>query len=156
MWPAWKIRPRKSVPSTGKRKTLETMRYKDLVKVLDKEVSFFVRLYATDNQGFARCVTCGSVHHWKDMTLGHYISRSHHSVRWNLKNVGPQCVRCNSFYGSEQYKMLAHLVNCHGEKEIKAMESWADQTKTETAETLRIKIREYREKNKLLKLKKNF
>ena len=155
MYPSWKIRQKKQTSlSMRKRKTLETMQYKDLVKILDKEFSFFVRLSASDSQGIVRCTTCGALHHWKDITLGHYISRAHHSVRWNLKNVSPQCVRCNSFYGGEQYKMRAHLVNCYGEKDIKAMELWADQTKTETAETLRMKIIEYRIKNKWLKIEK--
>jgi hypothetical protein len=130
------------------------MGYKDLVKVLDREFSLFIRLSATDNSGLVRCATCGSIHFWKSITLGHYISRSHHSVRWNPKNVGPQCVKCNSFHGGEQYKMRAYLVNRYGEKAVKAVEAWADQTKTETAQTLRMQIVECRETVKRLKLEK--
>jgi hypothetical protein len=127
------------------------MKYKDLIPILDKEVSLYVRLSAADSRGIVRCVTCGSYHHWEDITLGHYISRGKHSVRWNLKNVAPQCRHCNSFLGGEQYKMRAYLVNQYGEKTVEAMEAWADMTKTETSETLRMKIAEYREKNKALK-----
>ena len=148
---------RKTKPKeSGKRRTLNEMSYRDLVKILDREFSLFVRMSAADNSGMVRCSTCGSFHFWKDITLGHYISRTHHSVRWDLKNVGPQCVRCNSFHGGEQYKMRAFLVSQYGEKEIQEMEAWADLRKTENAETLRLKIAEYREKNKQLKAKKNF
>ena len=138
----------------GKRRTLEEMRYRDLVKVLDREVSLFVRLSAANSSGLVRCVTCGSIHFWKQITLGHYISRSHHSVRWYLMNVAPQCVRCNSFRGGEQHKMRAFLVSKHGEEAIKRIEAWAEMTKTETADTLRVKIIDFRERVKYLKAEK--
>ena len=154
--PRKKVYRKAASKKSGKRLTLETMGYKDLVKVLDKEFSMFVRLCATDNSGIVRCVTCGSFHYWNQITLGHYISRTHHSVRWNLKNVGSQCSYCNSFKGGEQHKMRAHLVNLHGEEEIKKVEAWADMTKTETAETLRMKVIDYREKVKWLKQEKCF
>jgi hypothetical protein len=136
----------------GRRRTLETMEYKDLVKVLDREFSLFVRLSGADKSGLVKCVTCGSIHYWSKITLGHYISRSHHSVRWNLHNVGPQCVRCNSYHGGEQYKMRAHLIRLYGEKAIKKLEEWADMTRTETADSLRMQVIEYREKVKRLKI----
>jgi len=131
------------------------MGYKALVKVLDREFSLFVRLSAADNSGLVRCVTCNSIHFWKEaMTLGHYISRSHHSVRWNLRNVGAQCVRCNSYHGGEQHKMREHLISLHGEEAVKAVEALADMNKTETADTLREKVIEYRAKVKRLKREK--
>jgi len=146
---------KKKSEQPSKRRTLETMGYKDLVKVLDREFSWFIRLSAADDSGLVRCVTCGSVHYWKEITLGHYVSRTHHSVRWDLVNVAPQCSKCNSFHGGEQYKMRAYLIGKHGEAKVLAMEAWADMTKTETADTLRKKIVEYREKVRRLKIEKN-
>lgn len=151
----WSSRQKKRYSKThGKRRTLETMGYRDLVKKLDRELSFFVRLSAADNGGIVMCVTCGSLHFWKDITLGHYISRSHHSTRWDLRNMAPQCVRCNSYHGGEQYKMRAYLVETHGEEEVKALEKKADQTKTETADSLRKQVIEYRAEVKRLKTEK--
>ena len=138
----------------GERRTLETMNYRELVKILDRELSLYVRLYAASDNGFVTCVTCGSVHFWKKITLGHYISRSHHSTRWNPHNVAPQCVKCNSFNGGEQFKMRNYLVNRYGEKEVLKLEAWADMKKTESASSLREKIIEYRAKVKQLKFEK--
>ena len=149
----WKKGYRKS-PKSGKRRTLEEMGYRDLVKVLDREFSLFVRLSAADNRGVVRCVTCGSIHFWNEITLGHYISRTHHSVRWELKNVGCQCVACNSYRGGEQYKMREYLVRRFGSGAVSSVEEWAAMTKTETAETLRRKIIYFREMVKRLKLEK--
>ena len=151
----WKGRHRKApTKKASKRRSIETMGYKDLVPVLDREFSSYVRLLAADKSGLVRCVTCGSIHFWKQITLGHYISRSHHSVRWNLKNVAPQCGWCNGQRGGEQYKMRMYLVQRYGSGEVSMVEEWADMTKTETADTLRIKVKEYRAKVKELKKEK--
>jgi|GEM_PF-793495 len=148
-----KAKPKK----TSKRKTLETMGYKDLVKVLDREFSLYVRLNAANNSGLVSCATCGKTFFWNDganMTLGHYISRTHHSVRWHETNTAPQCRSCNSFKGGEQYKMRMYLKHKYGNDAVEKTEQWADITKTETAETLRIKVIKYRALVKTLKNEK--
>ena len=50
--------------------------------------------------------------------------------------------------------LAAECLQLHGEKEIKALAEKADQTKTETADSLRMKVIEYREKVKRLKIEK--
>jgi len=153
MKPVWRqSKPYKK--EHGKRRTLDEMGYRDLKNKLDTEFSLFVRLSNADSNGVVRCVTCGAYHLWNDIHLGHYISRSHDSVRWDVRNTAPQCAHCNSFRGGEQYKMRAYLVNRYGESEIQAMEKWADMVKTENTDSLRMKIIEYREKVKMVKLEK--
>lgn len=127
-----------------RRRTVESMKYSDLIKVLDREVSLYVRLSDTDRNGICICATCGKREAWNKITLGHYISRSHHSVRFDERNIACQCISCNSFKGGEQFLMRKHLVKKYGEKEIEKMEMFAQMTKTETAETLREKIEYYR------------
>jgi hypothetical protein len=126
------------------------MPFRDLVKVLDREYSLWLRMSAADDQGIVRCVTCGTLRHWKEITVGHYVSRARISVRWDSRNVGPQCVKCNSYAGGEQFLMRKHLVAVHGEKAVEAMEQWALVEKTECRESLIEKIADYRERNKQL------
>jgi hypothetical protein len=57
-----------------------------LVKDADTAMSLFVR--ARDKQ----CVLCGKR---EGLTAGHLITRSKHSVRWDLRNVFCQCQGCN-------------------------------------------------------------
>lgn len=127
-----------------KRRSVEEMKYSDLIKVLDREYSLYVRLRDTDYEGICICATCGKREAWKKITLGHYVSRSHHSVRFDARNTACQCVSCNSFKGGEQFLMRKYLVKKYGEEEIEKMEIFAQMTKTETAETLREKIAYYR------------
>jgi hypothetical protein len=127
------------------------MPFRDLVKVLDREYSTWLRMVSADDRGLVKCVTCGTLHHWKDITVGHYVSRARISVRWDIRNTAPQCVRCNSYNGGEQFLMRKYLVSVHGEKAIEAMEQWALMTKTECRESLIEKINEYRKRNRLAK-----
>jgi hypothetical protein len=127
------------------------MPFRDLVKVLDREYSLWLRMNAADDQGMVRCVTCGAFHHWKEITVGHYVSRYRISVRWDKRNTAPQCVKCNSYNGGEQFLMRKHLVSVHGEKAVEAMEQWAVMDKTESRESLIEKIAGYRERNRAAK-----
>jgi hypothetical protein len=156
MRPAWlNHHHRKSDSSRkpGLRRQLADMPFRDLVKVLDREYSLWLRMNAADDQGLVRCVTCGALHHWKEITVGHYVSRARISVRWDSRNTAPQCVKCNSYNGGEQFLMRKHLVSIHGEKAIEAMEQWALMTKTEYRESLIEKIADYRGRNRALKRK---
>ncbi len=66
-----------------------------LKKKLDALVSECVRRRAADFSGMAQCVTCPTLKPWKEMQCGHYVSRSHLSVRWDLRNCHVQCFVCN-------------------------------------------------------------
>jgi hypothetical protein len=152
MRPAWRnYRKGGIVRETRQRRKLADMPFRDLVKILDREYSLWLRMGAADDSGLVRCVTCGSLHHWKKITVGHYVSRARMPVRWDARNTAPQCVKCNSYNGGEQFLMRKHLVAVHGEKAVEAMEQWALMTKTECRETLIKKIADYREQNRLAK-----
>ena len=127
---------------TGSRRTLEKMGYKDLVEILDREFSLYVRLSAADERGYVQCVTCNTIVHWKEIAFGHFISRYWHSVRWDIKNGGPQCEKCNILERGKREEMRAHLVKLYGEDDITSIEVKSKRTKTESAETLRAKIRD--------------
>lgn len=80
-----------------------------LVRKLDIIFSQYVRLSNADSSGLCTCVTCGEKHHWKKIQAGHFMSRKHYSIRWDERNVKPQCVKCNVFRAGEQYKYSIYL-----------------------------------------------
>ena len=57
----------------AERKTLEEKSFRELEKILDKVFSGFIRLRDADDRGYVSCITCGSIHFWKDIDCGHYI-----------------------------------------------------------------------------------
>ena len=74
-----------------------------LVKKLDTVFSQYIRLSNADNNKNCICVTCNKVFFWKEIQAGHFMSRKHYSIRWDERNVKPQCVGCNVFKYGEQY-----------------------------------------------------
>jgi len=80
-----------------------------LVTKLDIIFSQYTRRSNADDSGFCTCVTCGEKHHWKKIQAGHFMSRKHYSIRWDERNVKPQCVSCNVFRAGEQYKYSIYL-----------------------------------------------
>lgn len=86
----------------------------DLMKEADKLFSLIVRLKASNDQGYAKCCTCNSVHHWKEMDCGHFMSRKHQSTRYDERNTGCQCKDCNIFSQGKQYEFAKYLDKVHG------------------------------------------
>lgn len=87
---------------------------KALVKKLDKAFSEYIRQRDADEGGTVRCVTCPKLMFWKDADCGHWIKRQHRSVRWDERNAGPQCQRCNHFLGGAQDEFAKHIVAQYG------------------------------------------
>jgi hypothetical protein len=138
------------------RTTIYDMPFKKLILVLDKEFSYFVRLSAAaSDTGLASCVTCGKIDHWKNQTLGHYITRARIAVRWDERNTACQCRYCNTYQGGLPHLMRKHLVQKFGEEEILKMEEYSRFTGVENSESLIFKIISLRGKNRLLAAQKN-
>jgi len=90
--------PKKAkAPSEGRR-ALEDMKHGELEHLLDAEVSLWVRgkpAVELDLGGLIPCYTCGRMSHYKSMDSGHFFVRAHRGTRWDLRNIRPQCKRCN-------------------------------------------------------------
>jgi len=80
-----------------------------LVKKLDTVFSQWIRLSNADNNKNCICITCNKTFFWKEIQAGHFMSRKHYSIRWDERNVKPQCVGCNVFKYGEQYKFSLFL-----------------------------------------------
>lgn len=84
------------------------------IKKLDVVYSLYIRLESADKRGFNPCYSCGTHKHYKEMDCGHYISRSHKSVRFYKKNTHPQCRWCNRFNEGNKPGYALHLMKDYG------------------------------------------
>lgn len=113
-----------------------------LTKELDRVFSIYIRSKAADSGGYAECYTCGVRKPWKELQNGHFVSRSHRSVRWSQDNCRVQCYACNVMrYGNlaeftvrlqkecgpefvdQLLKMKYHIVK-HSPAELKELIDW--------------------------------
>lgn len=76
----------------AKQKTIARL-VEDAATILQR----IVRMKAADENGYAKCVTCGRVEHWKNMDGGHYVSRTYTRHKLLEENIHPQCKGCNRF-----------------------------------------------------------
>jgi hypothetical protein len=82
----------------------------DAAKLLQK----LVRMKAADENGYARCVTCDRVEHWKNMDGGHWISRNHAHLLLE-ENIHPQCKGCNRFMSGCHEQYTFYMIDTYGE-----------------------------------------
>ena len=126
-----------------------------LVKALDRAFSEYIRLFWADYQGNCRCVTCGSVHNWRDIDCGHYVGRTHKATRWNETNCSPQCKICNRLKGGEQCAHGMRIDQLHGPGTAERLKLLSKQT-AKYPDLLLMKLTvDYREKVKALRKEKH-
>jgi Bacteriophage Lambda NinG protein len=85
-----------------------------LVRKLDSIFSRYIRMKYADEGGTVSCVTCGKLMHWKEAHAGHFVSRRHMAVRWDERNVHPQCCGCNTFNGGALDEYASYIINIYG------------------------------------------
>lgn len=88
---------------------------RSLIAKADREFSKYIRMRDADEGGTVSCVSCGSLHHWRDVHAGHWIKRQHQAVRFDERNVAAQCVRCNLHMGGCQDEFGAYVLRKYGE-----------------------------------------
>ncbi len=59
-------------------------------------------------------MTCPKLMYWKESDCGHFVKRQHRAVRWDPRNVAPQCTRCNHFMGGVQDQFAQHIIASYG------------------------------------------
>ena len=122
-----------------------------LVKDLDKVFSLFIRMRASDENGYATCFTCGQVKKWKEGDAGHFISRGAFSTRWNETNVQFQDKKCNIFQSGQQYLFSVALNRLHGEGTADALYVMSRQTRKYGVGEIKAMIEIYKDKVERLK-----
>lgn len=87
-----------------------------------KAFSRYIRQKYADEGGTVQCCTCGSLHYWKEVDAGHYISRVYLATFLDEMNVHPQCKRCNAQEGEkDDYRKF--LVRTYGLEATEALEA---------------------------------
>jgi hypothetical protein len=87
-----------------------------------------VRLKASDDNGYACCVTCGKADHYKNLQGGHFYSRRHLVFKLFEENIHPQCAGCN-MYGMKTTKIQEayriYMEDNYGARRVRAMQKLA-------------------------------
>lgn len=102
------------------KKTLPKLKKEALEKL-----QLLVRLKASDDNGYCKCVTCDTVSKWNDgMQGGHFISRG--KTKWCLveENVHPQCAACNGFgmkYHNKEAVYTLYMQDMYGSDFVQHM-----------------------------------
>lgn len=67
----------------------------DLVDACDRLFRRLQKLLWADGKEYVQCFTCGKWVDHKSIEVGHYHSRRFMAIRWDERNVRPQCHKCN-------------------------------------------------------------
>jgi len=99
----------KPKPKPKKQKSVAKLR--DEAAVLLQKL---VRMKASDENGFATCVTCGQREHYTKMDGGHFVSRRSKATLLIEENIHPQCKGCNRFASGKYDDYALYMVDTYG------------------------------------------
>ena len=110
----------------------------------------YVRLKASDDNGYCHCVTCGKLDHYTAMQGGHFYSRRHTVFKLFEENIHVQCPACNQ-WGMKTTKIQEayriYMEDMYGTRRIRAMQrlAWRASPKFNRDEVIQFQ-REIKEK----------
>jgi len=87
-----------------------------LQKKADKEFSRYVKLNKCNDNGMCTCITCGRDFHWTEIDAGHYVGRACIPLRYDERNVHPQCKSCNRFREGMKDEYALFLIKTYGQE----------------------------------------
>lgn len=96
-----------------------------LLKKADRLFSLVVRWEAATD-GYVKCVTCRRPFPIVGMQVGHFIPRGVLRLRFDRRNVFPQCELCNMYAGGRRQEFRGVLVGIHGEETVQELEETRD------------------------------
>lgn len=101
------------------------MTQKQLVNKLDE---IFRELFRLKYEPI--CCICGKKADWYHpinneygIQVGHYISRNSKILRWDFRNVAPQCTICNSLHNDDKEPFKQYMIRNFGIERIEFLES---------------------------------
>lgn len=116
-----------------------------LIHKLDRLFSRYIRKKYANHGGWVECVTCGKSMPWEDSQAGHFVKRGHHAVRWDERNVHPQCPQCNLYKNGAQDDYTVYIVREYGEATLRELLELKYVEKRYTMAELRDLVEQYRE-----------
>lgn len=115
----------------AKQKPLKTLK-----KKADEVFSQWIRISAIDpTDDLVKCVTCPAKKPWKEMQAGHYETRGTIYLRYDERNVHPQCVGCNVFKKGNYPRYATWMLKTYGPTILDELEE-ESQTLVYNARTL--------------------
>lgn len=94
-----------------------------LKEELDRIFSHYIRLRDANDNGFCKCITCGTMWEWRVIHNGHYIPRQHIATRYDTRNCSPQCPICNINLRGNLEKYKRAIIRRHGVKVLEELEA---------------------------------
>lgn len=104
--------------SSIKKKKPKVKSVSQLKRQADIVFSLYIRNKYADEQGYVNCVSCSTLYPVKEIQNGHYISRSHNSLRYSELNCFPQCVGCNVFKKGNYPQYTEYLIRNFGSEYV--------------------------------------
>ena len=120
-----------------------------LKREFDTVFSRYIRLKYSKN-GLVQCVTCSKWAEIKSMQAGHYISRTYLSLRFDERNVHPQCPSCNVFKKGNLDEYAIWLIGTYGEGILEELNEKKWKTKRYTRFEYEMFVKIYKDKIKKL------
>lgn len=116
----------------------------------DESFSIFIR--TRDSQPYEgrafKCISCGRVLPIEQADCGHYVNRSHMSVRFNEKNCNAQCRHCNRFMEGNIQDYRKGLIGKIGLQQVELIESMKNLTNKISTFELELLAKHYKEETK--------
>ena len=85
--------------------------------------SNYIRYSSADNNGIAKCITCGVKKNWKQLHSGHFIHGHNKLTFFMPENVHPQCVVCNLYKSGNLIPYYEYMANRYGQAKIEEIKS---------------------------------
>ena len=145
----------------GKPRAEKKYTHAQMKKKVDEWCSKYVRWSSADEDGIARCYTCGKEDHVSKLQAGHFASRRYMNTRWDHEwNIRTQCISCNLYSQGEQWifdqaldkeqpgvssevMLRAKQLKKFGMPELRKMYEWYKEQCEEMAKTKRVRIKKF-------------
>jgi hypothetical protein len=121
----------------------------NLERKLDEVFSKWVR-FSNAKKGYCVCVSCGKIDAPERMDAGHFVDRAHHCLRWDERNVQPQCRHCNRFKEGQKDSYALFLVRKYGANILEELNNQKHNICQFRTLELEEMIKDYKEKLKQL------
>ena len=116
----------------------------------DEAFSIFIRTRDSQpyNGLYFRCISCGRILPIEQADCGHYVNRSHMSLRFSELNCNAQCRHCNRFQEGNIQDYRKGLINKIGEQKVVLLEAQKNETNKLSSFEIELIAKHYKEETK--------
>ena len=125
---------------------------KTISKLVDeaaKLMQLYVRIKSADQNGYSKCVTCGTARHYKELQGGHFIGRKWLATKLLEENIHPQCPCCNGPLQGNMIQYTLFMTDTYGREFVDELQKLKHESRKfykaeveEIKKDLRCKIQE--------------